>query len=100
MTSTLDSEVVFGALTRLCVDSFADWAIIDLAEEGRTLRIAGAHRDPEKESLLRELAERYPAGVGSRAPARTCSRRRRRCRSPTSAPKTYAPARSMSTTPS
>jgi len=71
MTSTLDSEVVFGALTRLCVDSFADWAIIDLAEEGRTLRIAGAHRDPEKEPLLRELAERYPAGVGSTAPART-----------------------------
>ena len=35
------------------------------------MRLAGAHRDPEKEPLLRELAERYPAGAGSPAPATT-----------------------------
>ena len=38
---------------------------------GQTVRLAGAHRDPEKEPLLRELAERYPAGAGSHAPATT-----------------------------
>jgi len=71
MTSTLDYEEVFGALTRVCVRSFADWAMIDLQEGDRTVRLAGAHRDPEKEPLLRELAERYPASAGSHAPATT-----------------------------
>ena len=71
MTSTLDYEGVFGALTRLCVQSFADWAIIDLVEAGSTVRLAGAHREPDKEPLLRELAEHYPAGAGSHAPAAT-----------------------------
>ena len=33
------------------------------------MRLAGAHRDPEKEPLLRELTERYPPGVGSPSPA-------------------------------
>jgi signal transduction histidine kinase len=70
MTSSLDYEALFGALTRLCVRAFADWAIIDLTEDGRTVRLAGAHRDPDKEPLLRELAERYPASPGSAVPAR------------------------------
>ena len=71
MTSTFDYEGVLAALTRVCVRAFADWAMIDLQEGDRTVRLAGAHRDPEKEPLLRELAERYPAGAGSRAPATT-----------------------------
>jgi len=60
---------VFCALTRLCVRTFADWAIIDLVDGEKTVRLAGAHRDPGKEPLLRELAERYPAGGASPAPA-------------------------------
>jgi predicted ATPase/signal transduction histidine kinase/tRNA A-37 threonylcarbamoyl transferase component Bud32 len=69
MTSTLDYEGMFGALTRLCVRVFADWAIIDLVEGEGTVRLAGAHRNPNMEPLLRELAERYPAGGVSPAPA-------------------------------
>jgi predicted ATPase/signal transduction histidine kinase len=69
MTSTFDYQGVFGALSRICVRSFADWAIIDLIEGGETMRLAGAHRDADKEALLRELAARYPAGAGSPAPA-------------------------------
>jgi signal transduction histidine kinase len=69
MTSTLDYEGVFVALTRLCVRAFADWAVIDLVEGDRVVRLAGAHRDPEKEADLRELAERYPADARSGAPA-------------------------------
>jgi predicted ATPase/signal transduction histidine kinase/tRNA A-37 threonylcarbamoyl transferase component Bud32 len=71
VTETLDYEGVFGALTRLCVQSFADWAIIDVVEAGSTVRLAGAHREPDKEPLLRDLAEHYPPGAGSRAPAAT-----------------------------
>ena len=52
------------------------------------MRLAGAHRDPEKEPLLRELSERYPAGVGSHTPAATSSRAARRCSCPTSATRT------------
>src|SRR4029078_1199836 len=69
MTSTLDYEGVFSTLTHACVGAFADWAIIDLLEGEDTVRLAGAHRDPRKETLLRELAERYPAGSRSPAPA-------------------------------
>jgi predicted ATPase/signal transduction histidine kinase len=68
MSSTLDHEPLFGALARLCVRELADWVVIDLAEGGTTTRIAGAHRNPEKEPLLRELAELYPARLGSIAP--------------------------------
>ena len=69
MSSTLDYDSVFGTLTNVCVRWFADWAVIDVVEGEKSSRLAGAHRDPEKESLLRELSERYPASPGSPAPA-------------------------------
>jgi signal transduction histidine kinase len=69
MTSTPDYEGVFGALTRLCVRAFADWAVIDLLEGQKIVRLAGAHRNQRREPLLRELAEHYPAGASSPAPA-------------------------------
>ena len=66
MTSTLDYEGVFSALTRAVralVRRLGDHR--SPSRGTRRVRLAGAHRDPEKEPLLRELAERYPA-----APAR------------------------------
>jgi predicted ATPase/signal transduction histidine kinase len=69
MSSTLDDERVFEALTHLCVRSLAEWAVIDLVEDGRTRRVAGAHRDPANEPLMRELSESYPARLGTTAPA-------------------------------
>ncbi|QSQ27659.1 AAA family ATPase [Pyxidicoccus parkwayensis] len=68
ISSTLDYEGVFEAVTRLCARSFADWAFIDLNEGGTVVRLAGAHRDPQKEPLLRELSERYPASMGTATP--------------------------------
>lgn len=68
ISSTLDYVGVFGALARLCSRSFADWAVIDLDEGGTIVRLAGAHRDSQKEPLLRELAERYPARFGTPTP--------------------------------
>ena len=65
VSQTLDHRGVFEALARLCARSFADWAVIDLEEKGAMVRIAGAHRDPDKEPLLRELAARYPPRPGS-----------------------------------
>jgi signal transduction histidine kinase len=71
MTSTPDYEGVFVALTRLCVRTLAEWAVIDVVQGDRVVRLAGAHRLAEKEPLLRELAERYPADGSSPAPATT-----------------------------
>lgn len=74
ISSTFDYEGAFGQLARLCVRWLADWAIIELMEGERSVRLAGAHRNREKEPLLRELSERYPTRVGSRTPAATVVR--------------------------
>ena len=103
MTSTLDYEGVFGgAHPRVRSRSFADWAIIDLVEEGDK-RCAWRARTaiPRRSRCCASWQERYPAGAGSHAPAATvlesgeplllvARRRRGRC----------APAPSTSTTPS
>jgi signal transduction histidine kinase len=65
MAQTLDYAGVFGVLARLCARAFADWAAIDLQENGAMVRAAAAHRDPAMEPLLRELAARYPTRPGS-----------------------------------
>jgi predicted ATPase/signal transduction histidine kinase len=70
MAQTFDYRGVFGTLARLCARSFADWTVIDLEDKGEVVRVAGAHRDPDKEPMLRELMARYPASSGSTAPAR------------------------------
>ncbi|HSK01122.1 MAG TPA: GAF domain-containing protein, partial [Kofleriaceae bacterium] len=60
MSQTLDRRGVFDALARLCARSFVDCALISLDEDGAMVQFGGAHRDPSKEPLLRELGERYP----------------------------------------
>ena len=96
VSSTFDYEDVFGALTRLCVRELADWAVIDLVEHDRIVRIAGAHRDPGKEPLLRELAERY-SGALRRPPRwrRASSSAAPRSTFPTSRPRRSVAAASM-----
>jgi signal transduction histidine kinase len=69
MSATFDYEGVFNQLTRLCVRWLADWAIIDLMEGEKSVRLAGAHRDSDKELLLQELSERYPVCADSNVPA-------------------------------
>jgi predicted ATPase/signal transduction histidine kinase len=59
LSQTLDSRGVLDALARLFTRSFADCAVIDLQDNGALVRIASAHRDPDKEPILRELAARY-----------------------------------------
>jgi signal transduction histidine kinase len=59
LSQTLDYRSVLDALARLFARSFADWAVIDLEDNGALVRIASAHRDPDKEPILRELAARY-----------------------------------------
>lgn len=61
MSATQDYEYVLQALPRVLVQSFVDWAAVEVAAPGGTTRTVGAHRDPDKQSLLRGLIEKYPA---------------------------------------
>ncbi|TMQ05224.1 MAG: GAF domain-containing protein [Deltaproteobacteria bacterium] len=67
LSQTLDARGVLDALARLFARSFVDWAVIDLQDHGALVRVACAHRDPDKEPLVRELATRY--AVHPRSPA-------------------------------
>jgi signal transduction histidine kinase/ActR/RegA family two-component response regulator len=62
--SSLDYETTLGNLARLVVPQFGDFCVVDLAEEGETIRrVAVADIDPEREELVRRLARQHPRGV-------------------------------------
>ncbi|MDC3958888.1 sensor histidine kinase [Polyangium jinanense] len=69
LSESLDFSTRFAALARLCVQSMADWCVIDVGEGGVIRRLGGAHRDPSNEALLRELEEHYAADASSPQPA-------------------------------
>ncbi|HEV7366664.1 MAG TPA: ATP-binding protein [Gemmatimonadales bacterium] len=64
LASSLDYHVTLRNLARLIVPTLADWCAIHVASEQGALQfIAGAHRDPSKDLLVRALCE-----YGSRQP--------------------------------
>jgi signal transduction histidine kinase len=69
LSESLDFSARIAALSRLCVASLAEWCVIDVIEGGEVRRLSGAHRDPEKEGLLRELTDRYAPRAHSPQPA-------------------------------
>lgn len=61
LAGSLDLETTLANLTRLAVGFLADHCVIDLLEDGGSLRRAVvAHKDPAKEALLRRLLRDYP----------------------------------------
>jgi two-component system cell cycle sensor histidine kinase/response regulator CckA len=61
LASSLDYEVTLRDLARLIVPTLADWCSIHVASEQGVLQfIAGAHRDPTKDLLVRALCEYRP----------------------------------------
>ena len=61
LASSLDYDATLESVTRLAVQSIADWCTVDeLAPNGTVRRIAVAHPDPAKVQLANELHERYP----------------------------------------
>jgi two-component system, cell cycle sensor histidine kinase and response regulator CckA len=72
LASSLDYMVTLRDLSRLVVPTLADWCAIHIASEQGTLQfVAGAHRDPAKDLLVRALCE-YGSG---RPPFGTAQRR-------------------------
>jgi len=69
LSESLDYEETLKRLARLCVCSIADWCVIDVVQDGEIRRLGGAHSDPAKEPLLRELQRRYPPRSDSPHPA-------------------------------
>src|SRR5256886_4191799 len=58
--SSLDYRSTLAALAKLAVPRIADWARVDISEEGRLRTLAVEHVDPQKVELALELAKRYP----------------------------------------
>ena len=61
LASSLDYQATLKKVAQLAVPSFADWCAIDLVDDGRQIRLAVEHVDPDKVRLAREIAERYPS---------------------------------------
>ncbi|HEY8369247.1 MAG TPA: PAS domain-containing protein, partial [Thermodesulfobacteriota bacterium] len=64
--SSLDYETTLALIARLAVPDLADWCVIDLAEpDGRFRAVAMTHREAEKATRLKELADHPPAPEGA-----------------------------------
>ena len=67
LSASLDYEATVARVARVVVPGFADWCLVDVLDEGGSLKqIAAAHADPAREPLLQEISPRRaldPAGV-------------------------------------
>jgi two-component system cell cycle sensor histidine kinase/response regulator CckA len=70
LASSLDYEVTLRALARALVPTLGDWCTIHAIDERNTPRfIAGAHRDPARDLLVRVLCEYGERRIPFGAPA-------------------------------
>jgi PAS domain S-box-containing protein len=69
--ASLDYEATLQRVAQLAVPSFADYVIIDLLDDaGDIHRVASAHADPAKASLLQQTTRFYPSAGHDRHPFR------------------------------
>jgi PAS domain S-box-containing protein len=75
LASSLDYQTTLTNVARLAVPRLAQWcAVYVVAEDGAVRRLAGAHADPAKEELLRQLARAYPLSDDPAHPVRRAIR--------------------------
>src|SRR6266576_6642284 len=58
--SSLDYRATLAALAKMAVPRIADWARVDIVEDGKLRTLAGEHVDDRKVELALELSRRYP----------------------------------------
>jgi PAS domain S-box-containing protein len=58
--SSLDYRTTLAALARMAVPRIADWARVDIVEDGKLHTLAVEHVDKRKVALALELSRRYP----------------------------------------
>jgi PAS domain S-box-containing protein len=61
LTSSLDYRETLRRVADLAVPAIADWAAVDVQQDGEIRRLAVAHPDPAKRALAEEVARRWPA---------------------------------------
>jgi PAS domain S-box-containing protein len=60
LSSSLDYAETLRTVARLAVPDIADWAAVDVLENGVLRRVAAEHVDPAKVQLAQRLHEQYP----------------------------------------
>lgn len=65
LASSLDYRATVANVARLAVPALADWAAVEIMEDGRLHTLAVAHVDPAKVAMAHELQERYPSDPDS-----------------------------------
>jgi signal transduction histidine kinase len=61
LSETLDYDETLSRVTHLAVPELADWCTVDLMDgDGAIHRVAAAHLDPARESLLHETLQQFP----------------------------------------
>jgi PAS domain S-box-containing protein len=65
LAASLNYRATLAAVARLAVPRIADWARVDVVEEGRLRTLAVEHVDPKKVELAFELARRYPENANA-----------------------------------
>ncbi|CAN5709164.1 hypothetical protein BH23GEM1_BH23GEM1_01810 [soil metagenome] len=65
LTTSLDYEDTLRSVAELATRSIADWAAVDLVENGAVRRVAVAHPDPAKLEIARNIEKRYPTDPDS-----------------------------------
>ncbi len=77
LSGSLDYAATLANLAHLCVPTLADCCIVDMLEEGGSFRRLATMADtPEREAIVRALAERYPLDLQSRHPIAEAARSR------------------------
>ncbi|MBA3579639.1 MAG: PAS domain S-box protein [Gemmatimonadaceae bacterium] len=66
LTKSLDYESTLRSVAELATRSIADWAAVDLLDDGEIRRVAVAHPDPAKLQIARDLETKYPTDPASK----------------------------------
>lgn len=67
LTTSLDYEYTLRSVAELATRRIADWAAVDLVEDGQVRRVAVVHPDPAKLRIARDIETRYPTDPASPA---------------------------------
>jgi len=60
LSRSVDYQSTLSTIARLAVPTFADWATVDILEDGVIRRLALTHVDPAKLDFVAQLQARYP----------------------------------------
>ncbi len=66
LTKSLDYESTLRSVAELATRSIADWAAVDLLDNGKVRRVSIAHPDPAKLQIARDLETKYPTDPASK----------------------------------